>query len=149
MATGARKDPHIIAFFKVEIDGLESGSFRACRGLKTESEIFEYQEGGNNETVYKLVGPTKHPNLVLTQGFISDPGFFKWRDEIHTFGAGKGIKRRNGAVVALAADGKEIGRWSFEKAWPVRWEMSDWDSTSSQAATETIELACERVTKAK
>ena len=149
MATGARKEPHTIAYFKVEIDGSDAANFRQCRGLKTETEVFEYQEGGNNETVTKLVGPTKHSNITLSQGFVSDPFFFKWRDEIHTFGAGKGIKRRNGAVVAISVSGEEVGRWNFEKAWPSRWEMRDWDPGTSQAAVETLELAVERVSKKK
>lgn len=148
-ATGARKDHQIIAFFKVEIDQVDGARFRRCSGLKSETEVFEYQEGGNNETVYKLVGPTKYSNIILSQGFVSDPALFKLRDEIHT-ASGKGVKRRNGAIVALAADGKtEVGRWNFEKAWPVRWEMGDFDSNTGQAQVETLELAVERIVKAK
>jgi phage tail-like protein len=147
MATGKRTDHHLIAYFKIEIPGMDGAKFRGCAGLKSETEVFEYQEGGNNETVYKLVGPTKHNNLVLTQGFVSDPGLLKWRDEISSV-SGKPIKRRNGAIVAFAADGKtEVGRWNFEKAWPVRWQMGDWDSVTSQAMIETLELAVERISK--
>src|SRR6478609_2075402 len=144
-ATGQRTDHYSIAMFKVEIDGMDGLKFRGCSGLKSETEIFEYQEGGNNETVYKLVGPTKHSNLVLKQGFISDPKLFAWRDEIQVTD-GKAVKRRGGAVIALSPDGKEVGRWTFEKAWPVRWEMGEWDTSTGQVLVETLELAVERVT---
>ncbi len=147
--TGTRNDPHSIASFHIEIDGVERASFRKCSGLKTETEIFEYQEGGENETVHKLVGQTKHGNVVLTQGYTADPAFFKWRDELHNGNANK-IARRNGSIIAYAADHKtEVGRWNFEKAWPVRWEMSEFDTASGQAAVETLELAVHRVTKGK
>ena len=141
-----RKDPHAIAFFRVEIDSIDSASFRKCSGLKTESEVFEYQEGGDNETVRKLIGPTKAANIVLTKGFVSDPALFKWRDDIATSGTKK-IARRNGSVVALSASGTEVGRWNFQKAWPVRWEMSDFDSSTGQALCEILELAVEKLTK--
>ncbi len=147
MASSTRKDHHAIGFFRVEVDGIDSGSFRKCGGLKSETEIFEYQEGGDNEATHKLIGPTKASNIVLTKGFISDPALFKWRDEIQASGT-KTIARRNGSIVALAPDGKtEVGRWNFQKAWPVRWEMSEFDASTGQAMCEVLELAVEKLTK--
>ena len=148
MAGSSRKDHHAIGYFKVEIDGIDSGSFRKCSGLKTESEVFEYQEGGDNEATHKLIGPTKASNIVLHKGFVSDPALFKGRDEIQASGTKK-IARRNGSIIALALDGKtEVGRWNFTKAWPVRWEMSEFDAASGEAAVEMLELAVHSVSKA-
>jgi phage tail-like protein len=147
MPGAARKDHQAISFFRVEIDSIDSASFRKCAGLKSESEVFEYQEGGDNETVRKLIGPTKASNLVLTKGYVSDPALFKWRDEVAASGAKK-ITRRNGSIVALGPDGKtELGRWNFQKAWPVRWEMTEFDASSGQAMCEVLELAVERISK--
>src|SRR5438132_13376211 len=73
MAGSSRKDHHAIGYFRVELDGIDSGSFRKCSGLKTETEVFEYQEGGDNEATHKLMGPTKASNIVLTKGFVSTP----------------------------------------------------------------------------
>jgi phage tail-like protein len=149
MATGKRNDPYLISSYRVEIDGVDRGAFQKCAGLKTETEIFELREGGENEVTHKLVGATKHSNIVLTQGFTSDPALFKWRDEIHNGNANK-IKRRNGAIIALGDDGTtEVGRWNFEKAWPVRWEMGEFDAHSGQTNVEMLELAVHRITKAK
>ena len=147
MPTASRKDHQAVSFFRVEIESIDTGSFRKCSGLKSETEIFEYQEGGDNETVRKLIGPTKASNIVLTQGFVSDPALFKWRAEIQESGT-KTIARRNGSIVALAFDGAtEVGRWNFQKAWPVRWEMTEFDASTGQAACEILELAVERITK--
>ena len=147
MAVAVRKDHLAVAFFRVEIDSIDSAAFRKCGGLKSESEIFEYQEGGDNETVRKLIGPSKASNLVLTKGYVSDPALFQWRDEISASGTKK-IARRNGSIVALAADGKtEVGRWNFQKAWPVRWEMTEFDASTGQAMCEVLELAVEKLTK--
>ena len=146
-ATGKRNDHNAVAFFKVEIDNIESATFRKCGGLKTETEVFEFQEGGNNESVYKLVGQSKASNIVLTKGFISSPELFSWREEVAT-PTDKPVKRRNGAIVCLGPDGKtELSRWNFQKAWPVRWEMTEFDSSTGQAACETLELAVEKIVK--
>ncbi len=147
MAGSQRKDHHAIGFFKIEIEGIDSGSFRKVSGLKSENEIFEYQEGGDNEATHKLIGPTKASNIVLHKGFISDPALFKWRDEIQNSGT-KAIKRRGGSIVALGPDGKtEVGRWNFTKAWPVRWEMSEFDASSGEAAVEVLEIAVHSISK--
>ena len=146
-ATGDRKDHQTVALFKIEIEGLEAGGFRRCTGVRTETEVFEYQEGGDNETVRKLIGPTKASNIVLTKGYVCDPALFKWRDEIASSGTKK-IARRNGSIVALGPDGKsEVGRWNFQKAWPVRWEMTEFDASTGQAMCEVLELAVEKLTK--
>ena len=145
-ATGKRNDPHVASFFRVEIDSIDSGGFHKCSGLKTETEVFEYEEGGNNESVIKLVGQSKAGNIILTKGYISDPALFKWREEIATSGTKK-IARRNGAIIALSNKREPVGRWNFQKAWPVRWEMSEYDGNSSQAACEILELAVEKIVK--
>ena len=148
MAGAARKDATPVGYFKVEIDSIDSATFRKCAGLKTETEVFEYQEGGDNETTLKLMGPTKASNIVLTKGYVSDPALFTWRDEIASSGTNP-IKRRNISVVALGFDGKtEVGRWNCTKVWPVRWEMTDFDSSTGEAACEILELAVEKISKA-
>ncbi len=148
--TGARKDPSLVAFFKIEIDGMQGdNTFSRCVGLKSETQVFEYREGGLNEQVHKLLGPTSHSNVILTQGHISDPAMHKWFDEI-TSGSSKTINRRNGAIVALAADGKtEVDRWDFVGANIVRWEHSDHDANSHEVATETVELAVQKLTHSR
>jgi phage tail-like protein len=148
MAGASRKDATPIGYFRIEIEGIDSASFRKCSGLKSETEVFEYQEGGDNETTLKLMGPTKANNIVLTKGYVSDPQLFKWRDEVASSGSNP-IKRRNGSIVALDRTAKtEVARWNFTKAWPVRWEMTDFDSSTGEAACEILELAVEKITKA-
>lgn len=145
--TGKREDHHPTAYFKIEIEGIEAGGFRKCSGVKTETEIFEYQEGGDNETVRKLLGPTKTSNIVLTKGWVNSDALFTWRDEIASSGTNK-INRRNGSIVCLGYDGKtEIKRWNFQKAWPVRWEVSELDASTGGALCEVLEIAVEKIVK--
>jgi phage tail-like protein len=137
----------LVSFFRIELDGVKgSASFRKCGGVKSETEVFEYQQGGDNETVRKLVGPSKVSNLVLTKGYATDKDFFSLREELAAHN--KPINRRNGSIVVLAPDGKtELRRWNFTKALLVRWETSDWDASSGEIACEVLELAVEKITE--
>jgi phage tail-like protein len=146
--TAKRQDPVVATYFKIEIDSIEMGTFQKCSGLKSETEIFEYQEGGDNERVHKLVGQSRANNIVLTNGYIVDASLSQWRDEIAAK-PNDPIKRRSGAIIALARDGKtQLVRWNFYRAWPVRWEVSDFDSDSGAASCEILELAAERIERA-
>jgi phage tail-like protein len=149
--TGSRRDPELNCFFEVHIDQVKTASFAKCSGLKWETETFELQEGGLNESVHKLIGQTRTGNIVLTQGFVNDPFMFQWREEITSTGVQQKdkIKRRSGSIVQLAANGTEIARWSFRKAWPVRWEMGEYDAMSGAAQCEILELAVEAIDKSR
>src|ERR1700704_4565099 len=81
-STAKRQDPIVAAFFKVEVDSIDMGTFQQGSGLKTGPEVSEYQEGGDNERVHKLVGQSRASNIVLSNGYIVDPALFKWREEI-------------------------------------------------------------------
>jgi phage tail-like protein len=144
--TGDRKDHYLASRFKVEIDSVDSATFAKCQGLKSETEVFEYQEGGNNESVRKLVGQSKANNIVLTKGYVNDPALFAWRKEVSEASTNP-IKRRNGSIICLGDDNQEVGRWNFEKAWPVRWELGEMDG-HGQAMCEILELAVEKISKA-
>ena len=144
---GKRKDPQVASCFRLEIESVEGGLFNKVSGLKNETDIFELSEGGNNEFVVKLVGQSRASNIVLSDGLITDTDLWKWREEIVNT-PGKKIKRRSGSLIALADDGKtELGRWNFQNAWPVRWEMSEFDSSASAASCQVLELAVERIVK--
>lgn len=131
--------------FRVEIEGVTAGSFRQCSGLKVESEIFEYAEGGDNGTTRKLIGATKVGNIVLRKGVIDNDALWKWRDEI-VKADGK-VKRRNLSIIVLNDDGSEASRWNCYEAWPVRWEGPEFDASNSNPAVELIEIAPERIAK--
>jgi len=62
VALGDRKDPYLAFDFLVEIEGLVVGGFTDVTGLQREVEVQDYREGGVNEYVHKLWGPTRYPS---------------------------------------------------------------------------------------
>lgn len=143
---GRRETDYIGAFnFRVEIGGVEAGAFRQCTGLKTETDVLEYGEGGENSKVHKLIGRTKVGNITLRKGVVKNDDLWKWREEIAS--ASGEITRKDGSIILCDDDGSEIGRFNFFAAWPLRWEGPELDSQTGQAAVEVLEIAVERLEK--
>jgi len=137
-----RPDPLPAFCFKVilKVSG-ESESeafFRSLSGLKYETEALDVRAGGVNDTTFRLPGPTKWQNIVLKRGFTGSSGFLLWREKWLN-GTGDRIER--GTIQQLDSQLNKITEWEFEDAWPVKWEISDFDATKNELSIETLELA--------
>ena len=55
--------------FKVELDSLVVGGFTEVSGLQVETEVEDYREGGLNNYIHRLPGPSRYPtNLTAASG---------------------------------------------------------------------------------
>lgn len=147
MPPTVRYDPLTAFCFTLEIDGLfgpKEAFFKSVSGLKSETEVVPYREGGLNGHTHQLVGATKWPNLVLKRGFISSPPMGEkliiWRQQ-WTSHENRALKRRRGKVTQLDSKMEPVCHWVFLDGWPCRWEGPEFDSSKSELAVETIEIA--------
>jgi phage tail-like protein len=130
-------DPYLSCNFHVEIKGLVVGGFSEVTGLRSEIEVKDYREGGQNDFVHKLPGPTKYPsNLILKHGLVYDETLYDWYWWV-SIGI---IERRNGSIILLDGTREEVGRFNFVQAYPVRWIGPDLRANTSAVAVETLEL---------
>jgi phage tail-like protein len=141
-STVKRRDPMPSFCFKVVFSGVGSESdaeafFRSVSGLKYETEVLDVRAGGVNDSTFRLPGATKWNNITLKRGFSGSSGFMRWREEWLN---GK-CTRASGSIQQLDTQLNVITTWSFEEAWPVKWEISDFDATKSELSIETLELA--------
>jgi phage tail-like protein len=125
--------------FYVKIDGMTTAVFTEMSGLQVETVVTEYEEGGNNGFVHRLPGRTKVGNLTLKRGIVASNEFFNWYSEILE---GK-LKYRHVDVLVYDAQGKELAKWSFANAFPVKWIGPQLAADGKNAAIETLELAHE------
>lgn len=138
-----RKDPFLSFKFWVEIDGIVSAAFSKVSGLAAEVEYETYEQGGDNDHVYRAIKRIKYPNLVLERGMTTSNDLWGWYQKT---ASGKPDKK-SGAVVLVGLDGKEKNRWNFSGAYPVKWESSDFSSTSSDTVIEKIEIVHDGIKK--
>jgi len=136
--------------FFLEIEGVTKdqktvvGGFKKVSGMDSHTEIIEFKHG-NDPFVRKKPGRTSYANIVLERGFTASDDLWDWRQKIE-----KGeIDRRSGSIIVLDQNMEEIARYNFFDGWPCKWEAPPMDAESSGMAIEKIELAVERVERAK
>ena len=138
MAVGDRKkDPYLSFRFLVEIHGLIVGGFSEVSGLQAETEFEEKREGGVNDYIHKLPKITKYPNITLKRGITDCDVLWKWHQDVVN---GK-VERKTVSIILMDSEGNEKWRWSFERAYPVKWAGPDLKADSNTIAVETLELA--------
>ncbi len=136
----ARSDDVRLSSLQVAItfDGMPTAYFRSVSGLKVETEVIEFREGGTGD-VHKLPGRVKYPNLVLKQGFSGASELQKWPFRI---AAGQ-FEHKNATIVISDQKAQVVARYTLANAWPTKWEGPDFDASSNEVAIETIEIAHE------
>jgi phage tail-like protein len=139
-----RRDPLPVFCFKVQMTGIEGAAFfKSVSGLKYELETIPVREGGNNATIYNLIGGAKWSNIVLKTGFTADSGkngLLRWRNEWLAEGGGTRI---DGTITLLDTALQPKQSWKWLRGIPVKWEISEFDASKSELAIETIEIAHE------
>ena len=130
--------------FLIEVDGLEIGKFQEVSGLSVDVRVETVEEGGENQFVHKLPGRLEWPNVVLKRGVTRSDNLFDWLSKSGGEGfAGEGSKltRRSAAIVLLGTDGKRLRTWALSDAFAVKWSGPQFAATSTEAATEELEIA--------
>jgi len=137
MSVGKRKeDPYLNFRFLLEIEGLIRGGFSDVSGLQAETETEDYQEGGVNSFVHKLLKGTKYPNLILKRGITNSDVLWEWHQDIVN---GK-IEPKNIFIITLDYEGQEKLQWKFKEAYPVKWTGPEFKADGNNVAIETLEL---------
>ncbi len=130
-------DPYIGLRFWVQIDEVHVASFKECSGLKIETEVYEYAEGGLNTYTHKLPVRVKYQNITLKRGLDPGQDLLRWYTDAMT---GK-IKRQNVSIVVYDYQGKtEVERWNLIQAFPVKWSGPDLKADAGAIAVETLEF---------
>lgn len=133
-----RKAPFPSYYFEVQIQG-QTYSFKSVSGLKAETEVIEFREGGSNTTTHYLPGNTKYANIKLTRAFSGDRFLYDWYLKTVT----KQPLKVNGLITMFDNHGTRIAAWSFANGFPVKWEGPELDASGNEVAIESIEIAHE------
>jgi len=141
-----RKDPFAGFAFRVEIEGIEMFGFQEVSGLSNQTDIYEYQEGGENQYTHKLVGQTTFSNLVLKYGITTNSQLlYDWRKEVIDGKIEEAKEKGNGTISLFNKKGEYQKSWSFYNAWPCKLEVEPFNSMNNNIAVASLELAVERV----
>jgi phage tail-like protein len=128
-------EPFSVHTFVLRIPDIDTvGFFMHCTGLELSFDVFEYREGGNNEFVHRLPGGLRYPNLILSRGLTKDDVLLQW------FLTTKEQAECKEVTLTLGSGGTQR-TWTFADAFPVKWTGPQIDSSGTQLAMETLEIA--------
>lgn len=142
MTTAIRTDPFRAFNFRVEIDGLTVGSFSECSGLTADGDSVDYREGTDVPLhVRKLVGLRKTTPIELKRGYTTNTELWRWHENISN-----GLNdRRDGTIVLMDEQRRDVMRWNFENGWINKIEGPSFKAAGNEVAIESIQIVHERL----
>ena len=111
--------------------------FSELSGMKFETEVFPYEQGGENDRVQRFPGRTKTGNLILKRGIAPTQQFLNWYQKIIS----GHIDRQHITVEMRDLNNKKIVQWKFHNAFPVSWSGPNFVAGEATLAVESLELA--------
>jgi phage tail-like protein len=131
-------------YFKLEFSspyGKGDTSFQEVSGIGAEIVTEEVAEGGENWYVYQVPKSIKYPRLVLKRGIApKDSPLVMWCKSLLENGFPAPVDYRSIKVFLMNEKKEPTGAWTFENAYPVKWNIDPFNSTKNEVAIETIEL---------
>ncbi len=116
--------------------------FQEVSGLNKTLGTEEVSGGGENRFKYRLPTQVSFENLILKRGIVlMKSPLIDWCQQILDNGLVMAIKPKDVIVKLLNTEGQTCQTWTFVKAYPVRWSVSDLNSEKSALLIETIELS--------
>lgn len=123
-------------------------AFQEVSGIDPKVDVEEVREGGVNDYVHQLPGVTKHSNLVLKRGYVTQASSLAdWAAQTVGSTLGTPIQTQTINVFLLGPTGQAVVTWTFMNAWPVKWEVGALDATNTTSVlTQTLEISYTTVT---
>ncbi len=125
--------------FKVFIENIKSEyQFQSVSGLQASLETEEIAEGGENRFKHKLPLRTSYSNLVLKRGLNTNKKLYNWcQDAVN----GLDISPSPITIQLLNENNEPLSTWNIVNAYPIKWEVSDFNAEESNIVIETLELS--------
>jgi phage tail-like protein len=140
-----REDPLVGFHFAIDLQGVVKGYFTECSGLGSENEVIEHKVTNENgvEVVMKVPGRLKWENITLKRGITSNMDIWDWRKKVEN-GDVVGA-RRDGSIVMYDQGLKEVARWNFERAWPLKVTGPQPKADSNEISVEELVITHEYI----
>jgi phage tail-like protein len=139
------KNPYSAFNFVVEINGAQVAAFQEVSGLDSENTPIEYREGADPmNTVRKLVGIEKYPNLLCKRGITGSLVLWDWRKEVRD-GSSTFPPTRDVTIKLLDEQHSPVLKWKLTNAWCCKLTGPSLNGKGNEIAIETMELAYDRI----
>jgi phage tail-like protein len=139
------KNPYSAFNFIVEINGAQIAAFQEVSGLDSENTPIEYREGADAmNTVRKVPGMEKYPNLICRRGITGSVELWNWRKEVRDGGTGF-PPTRDVTIQLLDETHAPVYKWRLTNAWCTKLTGPSLNAKGNEIAIESMELAYDRI----
>jgi phage tail-like protein len=139
------KNPYSAFNFIVEINGAQIAAFQEVSGLDSENTPIEYREGADAmNTVRKLPGIEKYPNLTMKRGITGSTALWDWRKEVRDGGTTY-PPTRDVTIKLLDEKHEPVLKWKLTNAWCSKLSGPSLNAKGNEIAIESMELAYDRI----
>jgi phage tail-like protein len=137
--TSRKDDPLPSESFLVEIDGIASTGFTHIEGLDAETEVVEYREGAESNSVRLIPGLYRYGPLILKRGLTENTELWEWFEENRD----DPVDRKAMSVIFFDRGRNEKVRFNFKDCWPSEYYIEPISSSPSDIAIEVIVIQYE------
>ncbi|MCW3072051.1 MAG: phage tail protein [Bacteroidetes bacterium] len=128
-------------YFELSFNG-EDAAFQEVSGISRELSVEEVVCGGENRFKYRLPTVSTSQNLVLKRALVPEGSqLIDWCSQSIDAGLVAGIITQDVSLSLFDAWGNVCIMWTFHKAYPVKYSVSDLKSQENGLVIESIELA--------
>lgn len=128
-------------YFSLSFQG-QDAAFQDVSGISRELQTEEIVCGGENRFKYKLPGVASSQNLVLRRAILpAGSQLVNWCSLCIDQGFGVAIQTHDVILSLLNASGDPSLSWTFHKAYPVKYALSELSAMENKIVLESIELA--------
>lgn len=142
--------------FLVTVDGVNgTAAFNEVSGVEAFVDVIEFRQGNAHSLApVKLPGLVRHGNVTLKMGYTTDSAFKTWVQECVSEVRGE-MPRNNVSIELIDINGGAPQSavtsitgstvWILTNAWVTRYTAPDLNSTASEVAIESVEIAYEEL----
>lgn len=140
-----RYDPYKNFKFRIKADGKYVAGVTKVSPLARTTEVIEFREGGNSNTVHKIPGRTRYEAITLERGITHDTAFEAWANLVHNLqgdsaGSPKNF-RKDIVLEVLNEQGSVALVYRIFRCWVSEYKaLPELDANADAIAFQTIRL---------
>ncbi|HLU10026.1 MAG TPA: phage tail protein [Oceanobacillus sp.] len=136
------KPPELHAGFRfvVKVDNVNTAAFTECTLPKLQVETLDIKEGGQNEYIHRLPVRVNAGTVTLKHGVTRSDELLKWYMDVLKGKIGDAMRDVTISIFDVTLK-TVVAKWSFKKAYPIRYGAPALRAGDDAIAIEELELA--------
>lgn len=128
-------------YFSLSFEG-EASAFQEVTGITNELSVEEVVSGGENRFKHRLPHMAASQNLVLKRGLVPiGSKLIKWCAGSLDGGLSNTVDMHDVSVRLMSGDNLVLSMWTFNKAYPVNYAVTNLNPQEDTVVVESVELA--------